>query len=157
MIQSDSPIGSKIRNHVETGKLVSDELVMDLAADRLSQLDSRSGFILDGIPRTIQQAQMLDDRLGQIDSPLDCCILLTVDFETIIERLAKRARVEHRADDNPAAIRERLTIFERDAAPLVEYYRTKGQLIEVAGAGLLEHITAGILQRLRQCETQVAR
>ena len=150
VIQSDSLIGSKIRNQVETGMLVSDELVMDLAVERLNQRDARIGFILDGIPRTIQQAKMLDERLEHIGSPIDCCILLIVDVETIFERLAARARVEHRADDAPATIRERLAIFERDTAPLVEYFRTRDQLIEVAGAGTFKEVTARILRRLSQ-------
>lgn len=150
LVQSESAIGMKVRAQIELGKLVSDELVIALAADRLRQLDADRGYVLDGFPRTAYQAEMLDEILASTDSRLDCCIYLSVDCETIVGRIAKRAVNECRADDSPTAIRRRLAIFESETAPLIEYYQRRDLLCEISGAGSAEEVAANIRRMLGQ-------
>ncbi|MGE3638994.1 MAG: adenylate kinase [Pirellulales bacterium] len=156
LVQSESAIGIKVRAQIESGKLVNDELVIALAADRLRQSDADRGYVLDGFPRTAYQAEMLDETLASADSRLDCCIHLRVDCEMIIERISKRSEIECRVDDLPATIRHRLAVFEREAAPLLEYYQRRDLLREVSGAGSLEEVAANIRRVLGQRRVAVS-
>lgn len=154
--QSDSMIGLKVRARIDSGQLVSDELVLSLAADRLRQPDVRRGYVLDGFPRTAYQAEVLDEILAAIGLQLTACIYLTVDPETIVERINLRAKREHRSDDAPATFRRRIEIFQQEIAPLVDYYRSRETLVEISGQGDVDDVAAAIRGMLGRTRVEVA-
>jgi len=137
-------IGKKAAAVMEAGKLVSDEIVIGIARERLSRADARKGFLLDGFPRTLAQARALDDMLAELGMPLQCCLALTVDTEAVVQRLLKRAEIEGRADDNEATIRERMRVYEEQTAPLLAYYRERGLLAQVDGMGTVDEVAERI-------------
>lgn len=147
-VKAGTPIGEKARAVMDAGELVSDEIVIGIAEERLSQEDARQGFLLDGFPRTIAQAEALDGILGRIGTELDCCLALTVDTEAVVQRLLKRAEIEGRADDNEETIRERMRVYETETAPLLDFYRERGKLIEVSGMGSVEEVGHRIREAL---------
>jgi adenylate kinase len=107
-VAAGSEVGRKAKAFMEAGKLVPDEVVIGVAEERLSQPDARQGFILDGFPRTVGQAEALDRMLPKLGVSLERCVALAVDPDRLLERLLKRAEIEGRADDNEATIRERM-------------------------------------------------
>jgi adenylate kinase len=147
-VQAGTEVGRKAKAVMDSGKLVSDEIVIAIAEDRLQKPDASTGFVLDGFPRTLAQASALDQMLSRLASPLDCCLALTVEAEEVVERLLKRAELEGRSDDNEEAIRERMKVYEDQTAPLLSYYRDKGLLVEVAGLGTVEGVSAAIEKAL---------
>jgi adenylate kinase len=133
---------------MDAGELVSDEIVIGIAEERLSQHDAKKGFLLDGFPRTIAQAEALEELLGRLGVELDCCLALTVDNDAVVARLLKRAEIEGRADDNEETIRERMRVYDAETAPLLEFYRSRDRLIEVDGMGTIEEVGKRIRERL---------
>lgn len=122
--------------------------------NRVRQKHAQSGFILDGFPRTVRQAAALDQILKTMNSYLDCCLMLTIDTNRIMDRLAMRAQLERRTDDAPQAIQERLKIFESTIAPLLTFYRRRGILAEIQGIGSIDEVAARIRPAL--CTAQLA-
>jgi adenylate kinase len=153
-IQQQTAIGLSVKSLIESGQLISDEIVVDLVAERLGRQDAESGFILDGFPRTVPQALALDQILNSTNSNLDCCLMLAIDTNRIMGRLAARAQLEHRADDTPPAIQERLMIFESTIAPLLTFYHRRKILTQIQGTGSIEEVAARIRQAL--CPGQFA-
>ena len=147
-VQAGTEVGRKAKAVMDSGKLVSDEIVVAIAEDRLRKADAATGFVLDGFPRTLAQASALDEMLSRLSTPLDCCLALTVETEEVVERLLKRAELEGRSDDNEEAIRERMKVYDDQTAPLLEYYRDKGLLVEVAGMGTVEAVSGAIEKAL---------
>ena len=145
-VAKGTEVGKRAKAVMESGKLVSDEIVIGIARDRLQQPDAAKGFILDGFPRTIAQAEALDGLLADLKMPLDACIAITVDTEAIVARLLKRAQIEGRADDNEATIRERMKEYDAKTAPLLDYYRKRGLLEEVDGMGDVAEVTARLME-----------
>ena len=139
-VKAGTPVGIKAKAVMDAGELVSDDIVIGIAEERLAQDDAKKGFLLDGFPRTIAQADALGSLLERIGVRLDCCLALTVDNEAIVRRLRKRAEIEGRADDNEESIRERMRVYDAETAPLLKYYRDKGQLTEVSGMGTIEEV-----------------
>lgn len=148
-VKAGTPIGLKAKAVMEAGELVSDEIVIGIAEERLSQPDAREGFLLDGFPRTLAQAEALEALLAKLGKPLDCCLALTVDNEAVVQRLLKRARIEGRADDNEATIRERMRVYDRQTAPLLSFYRSRSLLREVDGMGTVEEVGQRIREALK--------
>jgi adenylate kinase len=125
MKELETPLGHELKEVYDRGDLVSDELMIRLIEDRLSRGDTLGGFVLDGFPRTMPQAEALDELLRTLDRRLDVVFDFQVpDREELLARMRKRAEEEGRADDTPEAIRRRLELYDRETAPLVEYYRT---------------------------------
>ncbi|HVS84530.1 MAG TPA: adenylate kinase [Gaiellaceae bacterium] len=125
MKERDTELGRQLREVYDRGDLVSDELMIELIRDRLSRGDTLPGFILDGFPRTMPQAEALDELLDELDRSLDVVFEFQVpDREALLERMLKRAAEEGRSDDTPEAIRRRLELYDRETAPLVDYYRS---------------------------------
>lgn len=149
-VKAGTPIGLRAKALMDAGKLVGDDVVIGIAEERLQQPDARAGFILDGFPRTLAQAEALDGLLERIDSKLDCCLALTADTETVVQRLQKRAEIEGRADDNEETIRERMRVYEAQTAPLLDYYRARGLLIEVSGMGSVEEVSKAVMAALER-------
>lgn len=145
-VKAGTPIGKKAKAVMDAGELVSDEIVIGIAEERLGQPDAKKGFLLDGFPRTLAQAEALERLLTKLGTPLDCCLALTVDNEAVVQRLLKRAQIEGRADDNEATIRERMRVYDSQTAPLLDFYRGRGKLVEVSGMGTIE----GVGQRIRE-------
>ena len=149
-IASGTPLGDKLKPIVESGQLVSDELMIELIRDRLDAPDTVPGFILDGFPRTWAQAEALDTLLKEIGRELDVVFELQVPDEISIDRLLKRAVEEGRSDDTPEVIAERLETYHRETAPLVEHYRTRGNLVGIHGDRPVDEVFSEIQEALEQ-------
>ena len=147
-VAAESPVGLKAKAVMDAGRLVGDDIVIAIAQDRLAEGDAQKGFILDGFPRTLGQAEALDDLLPRIGSGIDCCLAITVETEAIVERLLARAEIEGRADDNEETIRERMRVYDDQTAPLLDYYRGQSLLREVPGMGSVEEVSSAILAEL---------
>jgi adenylate kinase len=125
MRELDTPVARELRAVLDRGDLVNDELMIDLIRDRLSRGDTVGGFVLDGFPRTMAQAEALDELLRELGRDLDIVFDLQVPKrEMLLERLLRRAAEEGRSDDTPEVIGRRLELYESETAPLVDYYRT---------------------------------
>jgi adenylate kinase len=147
-VKAETPVGLKAKAVMDAGQLVSDEIVTAIAEERLGQPDAKSGFILDGFPRTLGQAEALEGVLERLGGAIDCCLALTVDTEAVVQRLLKRAEIEGRADDNEETIRERMRVYDAQTAPLLEYYGARGLVVTVAGMGTIEEVSQAIVEAL---------
>ena len=170
-VAAGSELGKKAKSAMDAGALVSDDIVIGLIKERISQSDAKAGYILDGFPRNIPQAQALDDMLNELNQPLQGVVLLDVPFEELMQRLTGRrtckdcgaiynihfspTKVEghcdrcngelfQRADDNEETIGNRLNVYQDQTAPLVEYYQQQQKLHSIAGIGDVEHITEAV-------------
>ena len=147
-VANETEVGKQAKAIMDSGKLVSDEIVVAIAEERLSQPDAKSGFILDGFPRTLGQAEALDALLERLNAPLDCCLAITADTEEIVQRLLKSAEIEGRADDNEETIRARMQEYEAKTAPLLDYYGQRSLLLTVDGMGEVDEVTARIREAI---------
>ena len=145
-----TPIGLKAKTLMDRGDLVPDDIVVGIIADRIEQSDAKNGFVLDGFPRTVPQAQALDKLLAERGLKLDGVIELKVDERILLERINTRvaqmqARGEKpRADDNAEAMKTRLAAYRAQTAPLADYYRGKGALKSVDGMAPIDAVTGAI-------------
>jgi adenylate kinase len=148
-VRAGTPLGLQARAIMEAGELVPDGLMVGLIRERLSAPDARRGFILDGFPRTVEQAVALERLLeeGNFGS-LTSVVNLSVPEGALVERLLERAVAENRADDRPETIRERLAVYGRKTEPLVEFYGRRGLLTEIDGLGEIEDIAERIERAL---------
>ncbi len=147
-VAAETAVGKRAKAVMEAGQLVSDEIVIALCEERLSEPDARGGFILDGFPRNLVQAEALDELLAALGAPLECCLAVHVESEELVQRLLKRAELEGRVDDNEETIRERMRVYEAETEPLLSYYRSRDLLREIAGAGSIEEIARRIEEAL---------
>jgi adenylate kinase len=143
-VASGSPVGKEAKSYMDAGKLVPDAVVIGVAEQRLRQDDARRGFVLDGFPRTVAQAEALDTMLAKLGTKLERCISLRVDVDEVVKRLLRRAEIEGRSDDNETAIRTRMEEYRRKTQPLVDHYRAAGVLREVEGMGDVDTIARRI-------------
>jgi adenylate kinase len=148
MKTADTPLARQVREIMESGGYVSDEITNAIVADRLAQPDCNRGFLLDGYPRTLQQVQTLDDYLAESNRPLNAVISLLADVEEVVARLLRRAVIDGRSDDNEETIRVRLQVYAEQTEPLLEVYRTRGSLIEVDGHGEVQEVSERIFAAL---------
>jgi adenylate kinase len=176
-VAAGTALGQKAKAAMDAGKLVADDIVVGMIRERLGQKDTKFGFILDGFPRSLAQAEALDRMLQELGQPLHKAILLDVKFENLIKRLTGRRTCKscghlynvyfsppkqagvcdvdggellQRADDNEATITQRLKVYEDQTAPLVEYYRKQGKFVPVDGEGSMDEIFQRIEQVLPQ-------
>jgi adenylate kinase len=138
-----TPLGLQAKEYMDAGQLVPDDVTNAMVADRLTQPDVAAGFLLDGYPRNLGQADVLAANLGEAATPLDAVIEIVVDTEHVVQRLL--ARGQGRADDNEDVIRHRLKVYASETEPLVGYYRERGLLRTVDGVGSVDEVTARIL------------
>jgi adenylate kinase len=143
-------LGIRVKDVYDRGDLVSDDLMIELIRSRLEQSDTDSGFILDGFPRTTVQAEALDSMFVDIGRSFSVAFALQIPDETAFERLRRRARAEGRADDTDEAIQRRLDNYHRETEPLIEYYRTRGNLVPVHGDRSENEVFAEIQSALEQ-------
>jgi adenylate kinase len=134
--EAKTEVGRKAESYMSGGQLVPDPIILEIVAQRLRQPDCQAGYLLDGFPRTIAQAEALDRMLAQQNTPLDVVLELRVSEEELFRRLAGRGR----ADDKPKVIRERLAAYRRQTEPLLDYYGKAGLLEGVDGVGSVEEI-----------------
>jgi adenylate kinase len=149
-IAEDTELGRTVKPIYDSGRLVPDELMIELIRERLGRDDAREGFVLDGFPRTMRQAEALDEMLQEIGRGLDVVLELQVPDEVGRQRMLKRASEEGRTDDTPEAIDERLRIYHVETAPLIEYYRSRGNLVGIHGDRSVEEVHAEIQRALEQ-------
>ena len=145
-----SELGQRVKPIYDRGELVPDDLMIDLIRERLQAPDTQDGFILDGFPRTMPQAEELDTMLSEIDRPLSVVFELQVPDEVAIERLTLRAGEEGRPDDTPEAIAKRIGLYHRETEPLVSHYRLAGNLVGIHGDRTENEVFAEIQQALDQ-------
>lgn len=155
-ISSGDDLGRRVKETVERGELVSDELMIELIRERLSRPDAADGFVLDGFPRTMAQARALDMMLREIGHDLDVVFELQVPEEVAFERLLARALQEGRTDDTPDVIRRRLALYREQTLPLVEHYRAKGILVGIHGDRSVNEVFSEIQQVLDRLEDAAA-
>lgn len=148
----DTELGRRVREIYDRGDLVDDATIVELIESRLDRGDTIPGFVLDGFPRNTAQAEALDELLARLGRGLDVVFELQVaDREVLLERLAKRAAEEGRTDDTPEAIGKRLEIYDRETAPLVEYYRsTRGNVVGIHADRSIDDAFAEIRATLDQ-------
>ncbi len=147
-VADGSDLGSQVKSVIEAGDLVSDELTSAVVRDRLSQADAEGGFLLDGYPRNVSQVAHLDEFLEGRGETLDAVIELSVPRDESIARISLRAQEQGRTDDTEAVIANRLAIYERETAPILGVYRTRGIVDEIDGVGTLDEITDRIIAAL---------
>ncbi|MEW9625567.1 adenylate kinase [Rhodanobacter geophilus] len=148
-VAAGTPIGLKAKAVMDAGKLVSDDILLAMLEERLAQADAKSGFILDGYPRNLAQADALDHLLARIGQPLDAVVKLDVPNEVIIGRCEIRYAAEHRKDDDPAVVRDRLKVYAEQTAPVADFYAKRGTLQVVDGVGELDEVTARVKRALK--------
>jgi adenylate kinase len=143
-------LGRQVKPIYDSGRLVPDDLMIALIRERLGEEDAREGFVLDGFPRTMAQAEALEEMLREIGRDLDVVFEFQVPDEVGRERMLKRAAEEGRTDDTPEAIDERLRLFHEETKPLIEYYRTRGNLVGIHGDRPVKEVFSEIQQTLEQ-------
>ena len=148
-VAAGTPTGLKAKAVMDAGKLVSDDILLAMLEERLAQADAKSGFILDGYPRNLAQADALDHLLARIGQPLDAVVKLDVPNEVIIGRCEIRYAAEHRKDDDPAVVRDRLKVYAEQTAPVADFYAKRGKLQVVDGVGELDEVTARVKRALK--------
>ena len=139
-VSRQTNLGVKAQEYMDRGELVPDQLVIDLIRERLGQPDAQPGWILDGYPRTVVQADSLDGLLVELSQTCDRAINFDVPDETLIERMLSRGR----KDDNEGVIRRRLEVYREQTAPLINYYHTREKLTTIDGSQSMEAVAANL-------------
>ena len=153
-VAAGTPVGLRAKSVMERGELVPDDVVVAIIADRIGQRDAKRGFVLDGFPRTVPQAEALDRLLAERGLELDAVVELKVDESILLQRIEKRvaemsARGEKvRPDDNPEVLKGRLSAYKAQTAPLVDYYAGKGMLKSVNGMVAIDAVTGAVMGHL---------
>ncbi|MBE9137241.1 adenylate kinase [Nodosilinea sp. LEGE 07088] len=139
-VAAGSELGQKADHYMSTGELVPDDLILDLIEERLGQKDAQLGWLLDGFPRNVPQAEFLQKILDQIDQPADFVVNLDVEDAVIVARLLQRGR----KDDEESVILNRLEVYRQQTEPLIEFYRDRQQLVSVDGNQTMEAVYAAL-------------
>lgn len=174
-VATGTRFGQKAKTTIDAGQLVSDDVVLGIISERLSKPDTRKGFILDGFPRTEQQARDLEDLLDQLETPLNAAVLLDVDFDILMKRLTGRrtcsltgkllniyftpkeeldacvnagGELIQREDDNEETIQRRLDVFRQRTEPVIEYYGKRGTLKKIDAEGDIDEVYSRLLAAL---------
>jgi len=173
---SGTELGKRAKSVMESGQLVSDDIMLGIINERLNEPDTSGGFVLDGFPRTLKQAQGLEDLLEDIGKPLDAAVLMDIDFNILLKRLTGRrtcsttgkllnihfspqeeieecrnsgGELIQREDDNEQTISERLEVYRRHTEPVIEYYRSRDKLKTIDADGSVEEVYKRLLDALR--------
>jgi adenylate kinase len=141
-------LGLQAKALSDKGELVPDDVISGMLEERLNEADVANGFILDGYPRNLAQAKSLDILLARLGQPVEEAVLIDIDAEQIVKRIAKRAQEEGRADDNEETVRNRLRVYAEQTAPVANYYEEKGLLTRVLGDGTIPEIFQRVLSVL---------
>jgi adenylate kinase len=149
-VSGQTELGLKAKTYMDAGDLVPDEITVAMVKDRLAEPDAKVGFLLDGFPRTIAQAEQLRDSLSDLGHGLDCVLELVVDEEELVRRLSGRrmlvdGQMVQRDDDKPETVRHRLHVYREQTAPLSGFYESEGLLRPIDAIGEVEEVTARAL------------
>jgi adenylate kinase len=147
-VREDTALGREAKSYMERGALVPDEVIVGIVRERLTQDDTRSGFILDGFPRTLAQAEALSRMLHDRGMPLEHVISIEVPEEELRKRLTGRREIEGRSDDSDEAVRHRLDVYRQETAPLTAYYHEAGLLRSIDGIGSVDEVFDRIVKAL---------
>jgi adenylate kinase len=152
-VSGQTELGQQAKAYMDSGDLVPDEITVAMVSDRLAEPDAKAGFLLDGFPRTIAQAEQLRDSLAEMGHRLDRCLELVVDEEELVRRLSSRRMLVdgewvQRDDDKPETIRHRLEVYREQTAPLSEFYEQAGKLTQIDAIGEIEEVTRRALEAL---------
>jgi len=150
VIAEGTELGKRVEPILASGKLVPDEITIALIRERLAQPDAQEGFVLDGYPRTVVQAEALDEMLRQIDKQLDAILFFDLPDAVVTERMLRRAEEEGRADDTPEVIAERLRTYHEQTEPVVEHYRVTGRLVPLHGERSIDAVWAEVEEALER-------
>lgn len=140
-VASGSDLGREAKRIMDAGDLVPDSVMVRMISERVDMPDCRNGFILDGFPRTVAQAQALDAMLAEKGLAIDHVIEFKVDEDAMVKRILKRAAEEGRSDDNEETLRKRMEVYRRQTAPIIPHYRAKGALKTVDGMASMDAVT----------------
>ncbi|WEK49576.1 MAG: adenylate kinase [Candidatus Kaistia colombiensis] len=160
-VAAETPIGLQAKAIMDAGNLVPDDVVVGIVAERIEEADARKGFILDGFPRTIAQADALEKMLASKGVKLDAVVELKVDQSKLTDRITKRADETRargepvRKDDDPEVFKTRLAAYSRDTAVISPYYRAGGRLIEIDGMRSIDEVSEDIATTLDRLDEQV--
>ena len=152
-IASGSELGDRVKAIMAAGQLVSDKIVIELIADRIDTHTDANGFIFDGFPRTIPQAEALDELLFSKELSISAMLMLEVPTEELVGRLIKRGKDSGRSDDTESIIRDRIAVYEKQTLPVADFYNDQKKLEKINGLGSIEDIGAdvsSVLKRLNQ-------
>jgi adenylate kinase len=153
-VAAGTPVGQKAKAVMDAGGLVSDEIVIGIVADRIEEADAKRGFILDGFPRTLAQAEALDEMLAGKGLKLDAVLELRVDQSKLVDRIVRRAEEARaagqpvRKDDDPEVFKTRLEAYNRDTAVVAPYYDKRGQLTPIDGMQPIDEVSEAIAKAL---------
>jgi adenylate kinase len=156
-VSGQTELGTQAKVYMDAGDLVPDEITVAMVKDRLAEPDAKAGFLLDGFPRTIAQAEQLRDSLTELGNRLDCVLELVVDEEELVRRLSGRRMLvdgewTQRDDDKPETVRHRLSVYREQTAPLSGFYEEAGLLARVEAVGAIEEVTGRAMAALRAAE-----
>ena len=160
-VAAETPVGLKAKEVMNSGGLVSDEIVVGIIKDRIAEPDAEKGFILDGFPRTLAQAEALDKMLAEKDIKLGCALELRVDQGKLVDRIVNRAAEAKaagqpvRKDDDPEVFKQRLEAYNRDTAIVVPYYEKTGLLTVIDGMNSIDEVSASIESVLQGLDEKV--
>ena len=152
-VKEGSELGLKAKAVMDRGELVSDDIMLGLIEERLSQPDVANGFILDGYPRNLAQAEALTVLLDRLDQPVEEALAIDVDVEMVVQRIAKRAAEEGRSDDNEETVRNRMRIYAEQTEPVIGFYAEQGVLSRVLGVGSIDEVFQRIKGVLLQAQS----
>jgi adenylate kinase len=139
-VAGQTPLGVKAQGYMDRGELVPDQLVVDLIRERLDKPDTQAGWILDGFPRNVSQAEVLDQILQELNHAYDRVVNLDVPDTTLVTRMLNRGR----KDDNEDTIRRRLEVYREQTAPLISYYESREKLVTIDGDQSMEDVTSAL-------------
>jgi adenylate kinase len=156
-VSGQTELGRKAKAYMDAGDLVPDEITVAMVKDRLAEPDAKGGFLLDGFPRTIAQAEQLRSSLAELGDRLDCVLELVVDEDELVRRLSGRRMLvdgewTQRDDDKPETVRHRLGVYREQTAPLSGFYEQEGLLAQVDAIGAVEEVTQRAMTALREAE-----
>jgi len=171
-VKADSPLGKKAKVAMDSGNLVADDIIIGMIRERLAEPDAQKGFILDGFPRTIPQAEALDSMLAEVDHPIECALWVKVDDESLVKRLSGRITCGNcgqmyneffsppdrdgecdkcgskdlikRADDSEKTVRHRLTVYYAETKPVIDYYDAQNKVRAIEGEGNIDVVFARV-------------
>ena len=152
-VSGQTELGQQAKVYMDAGDLVPDEITVAMVSDRLAEPDAKAGFLLDGFPRTIAQAEQLRDSLAEMGHVLDCCLELVVDEDELVRRLSGRRMLVdgvwvQRDDDKPETVRHRLEVYREQTAPLSGFYERAGLLARIDAIGEIDEVTRRALEAL---------
>jgi len=151
-VKAGTPLGIQAKAVMDAGNLVSDDIMLGMLKERLQQADAENGFILDGYPRNLAQAEALEQLLEELKLPVDEAIQIDVEAERIIERIAKRAQEEGRSDDSAEIVANRMKVYEAQTAPVIAYYEKQQKLSQIYGVGEVDEVADRIVAVLASTE-----